>query len=146
MDEPKLHHAQVILHTWTWYCGNKLHLITDDWGDKQEFYILVSPDYLCAAKPPPPKEGYTVLTIVNLHNATEEEGFEQCYYMLPRWPYITGFGVNSKLGLYSPYHQRSKRTFANCLSPLTFLFFLYVGVRSPQERKRKRTGIVFWQW
>lgn len=76
LDEPKLHHAQV-------------NVITDDWGDKQEFYHIKSPGHLCAAKShtdvlqdhPLPWKG--IPNIVNLPNAAEE-GFEQCHYVLPR--------------------------------------------------------------
>ena len=45
--------------------------------------------------------------------------------------------MNSKLTFYSPYHQRSKRTFANCLSPLTFLFFVRRCEESPRKKEEK---------
>ena len=64
MDEPKLHHAQV-------------NIITDDWGDKQEFHHIKSPWPLMCCKTTP------YINIVNLRNAAEE-GFEQCHYVLPR--------------------------------------------------------------
>ena len=48
-------------------------------GVVNKIYILISPDYLCAARPPPPREA-----VVNLGKTAEEEGFKQSRYVLPR--------------------------------------------------------------
>ena len=91
-------------------------------GVVSKIYILVSPDHLCAARPPPPRGA-----VVNLGKTAEEEGFKQSCYVLPLYHSIRSNNLRKLQRLWGEHSTvlTIREAKELCTSRLTFLLFLF---------------------